>query len=642
MRSGFSIRLALRIGRGAAAAAALALPGASALAVWPFGSSAPAEPTHEVKAPYYGDALFYFFQDRYFTSITTLMASQQFERVTHHDDEAEILRGGMLASYGQTKEAGEIFAKLIDRGASPAVRDRAWFYLAKIRYQRGYLPEAEEALAKIERKLPRELEEERGLLLAQLLMLRNDYAGAAGALNGLPLKGNGARYVRYNLGIALLRSGEVKRGTQLLDEVGKDSAPSEEYRSLRDRANVALGFSALSDNRPKEARTYLERVRLQSLQSSKALLGFGWAADAMGDPQLALVPWQELGTRDFGETAVLEAQIAVPYAYAKLGAFGQSLQRYEGAIAAYEKESAALEESIKAIRAGKLIDTLVEQNPGEEMGWFWKIRDLPDMPRARHLAQVMAQHEFQEALKNYRDLRFLAHNLDDWRDNLVIFEDMLATRRKAFADRLPAVRERQQAIDIEALVKRRDALAAEVAAGEAAGDGVAFADEKQQELLEKLKEIRRIVDAPDADEEAFKQKDRVRLVGGVLGWQLSQDSVGRIWDAKVELERMGGWLDDAKKHAEALSTAQREEPIRFDRFAARIAAINPVLQVLIPRVAGLSREQREEAQDIAIAELTGQQQRIAGYTTQARFALAQLYDRAYGKQDADHAASAKP
>jgi hypothetical protein len=204
------------------------------------------------------------------------------------------------------------------------------------------------------------------------------------------------------------------------------------------------------------------------------------------------------------------------------------------------------------------------------------------------------------------------------------------------------VRERQQQLDIEALVKRRDAIAAEVMAGEAAGDGVAFADAKQQGLLEKLKEVRRIVDAPNADEEAFKQRDRVRLVGGVLAWQLSQDSVGRLWDAKVELDRMGGWLDDAKKHADALSTAQREEPLRFDRFARRIAAISPALQVMIPRVASLSREQREEAQEIAIAELTGQQQRIAGYTTQARFALAQLYDRAYGKQDADKAVSVKP
>ena len=645
MAAGSPARIALRIGRSAVAAAALAVatwPLAPAEAAWPFGPSSPPGPTHEIKAPYYGDALFYFFQDRYFTSITTMMASQQFDRLTRHDDEAEILRGGMLASYGQTKEAGEIFATMVARGASQATRDRAWFYLAKIRYQRGYLGEAEEALAKVEKKLPAQLEEEKGLLMGQLLMLRNDNAGAAAVLGALPMKGTSARYVRYNLGIAMLKSGNTKRGTELLDEIGKEGARTEEYRNLRDRANVALGFSALAENRAKDARTYLERVRLESLQSSKALLGYGWAADALKDPTLALVPWQELAKRDFGETAVLEAQIAVPYAYAELGAYGQALQRYEGAIAAFERENAAIEESIKAIRNGKMIDTLVEQNPGDEMGWFWKIRDLAEMPRARHLAQILAQHEFQEALKNYRDLRFLSHNLEDWRDKLVVFEDMLATRRKAFADRLPAIRERQQQIDVEALVKRREAIAAEVLAAEAAGDGVAFADEKQQELLARLKEIRAIVDAPNADEEVFKQRDRVRLVGGVLAWRLSQDGVGRLWDAKVELDRIGGWLEDAKRHADALTTAQREEPLRFDRFQRRIAAIAPQLQVMIPRVAALGREQREEAQEIAIAELVGQQQRIAGYTTQARFALAQLYDRAYGKQDADHAASAKP
>ncbi|MEO8835127.1 MAG: hypothetical protein ABI364_00145, partial [Caldimonas sp.] len=623
-------------------ATASALAFAPAAWAWPFGASTPPEPTHEVKAPYYGDALFYFFEDRYFTSVTTLMASQKFDRLEHHDDEAEVLRGGMLASYGLTREAGEIFAHLIDRNAAPAVRDRAWFYLAKIRYQRGYFPEAKEAIAHIERKLPPQLEEERGLLLASLLMARSDYAGAAGALSGLPVKGNGSRYVRYNLGIALLKSGNAKRGAELLDELGREGAPNEEYRSLRDRANVALGFSSLSDGRPKEARVYLERVRLQSLQSSKALLGFGWAADALKDPQLALVPWTELSRRDFGDTAVLEAQIAVPYAYAELGAYGQALQRYEGAINGYERENAALEESIKAIRAGKMIDTLVEQNPGEEMGWFWKIGDLPDMPRARHLAQVLAQHEFQEAMKNYRDLRFLARNLDDWREKLAVFDDMLATRRKAFADRLPLVRQQQQNVDIDALVKRRDAVVAEVAAGEAAGDGVAFADAKQLELLDKLKEMRRIVDAPAADEEVFKLRDRVRLVGGVLGWTIAEDSVGRLWNDKVELDRIDGQLVESKRLAEALSRAQREEPLRFDRFGQRIAAMRPLLQVMIPRVAALAAEQRSDAQDIAVAELSGQQRRIAGYTTQARFALAQLYDRAYGKQDADHAAPVKP
>src|SRR5665213_879452 len=149
-------RLVARFGLAMAAAWAFALPSGNALAACTFGMfcGTPEGPTHEIRDPHYGDALFYFFQDRYFTSLTTLMASQQLERVKHHADEAEILRGGMLASYGLTREAGEIFNTLIARGATPAVGDRAWFYLAKIRYQRGYLPEAEEAIAHVGNHLP--------------------------------------------------------------------------------------------------------------------------------------------------------------------------------------------------------------------------------------------------------------------------------------------------------------------------------------------------------------------------------------------------------------------------------------------------------------------------------------------------------
>src|SRR5437868_14105199 len=83
-------------------------------------------PPHIIQDPHYGDGLFHFFQDRYFSSITSLMVSQTFERMPHHADEAEILRGGMLLSYGLHREAGEIFAKLIEKGAKPAVLDRAW------------------------------------------------------------------------------------------------------------------------------------------------------------------------------------------------------------------------------------------------------------------------------------------------------------------------------------------------------------------------------------------------------------------------------------------------------------------------------------------------------------------------------------
>ena len=602
-------------------------------------------PNHEIKAPHYGDALFHFFQDHYFTSMTTLMVSQHFERVSHHDDEAEILRGGMLLSYGLTKEAGQIFARLIDKGASPKVRDRAWFFLAKIRYQRGYLPEAENALAQVEDNLPTVLEEERILLQANLLMTHGDYNAAADVLNGMSLKATSSRYARYNLGVALLKLHEtprsIARGTTILDDVGRMPAENEEFRSLRDRANVALGFSALSEDDPTLARNYLQRVRLKSLQSNKALLGFGWAADSLKDPKLALVPWLELADRDVGDSAALEARIAVPYAFVKLGAYGQALDRYNAAISAFEQENKALRESIVALRSTKWIDTMVEVNPGEEMGWFWRLGELPDVPHAAHLSQVLAQHEFQEAFKNYRDLRFLAKNLDDWKDKLGIFDAMLATRRKAFAEHLPPVQARAGDTGIELLTKRRDAVADEIAKGEEAADGVAFADAKELDLLERIKAMRAAIEAPGADAEVVALRDRVRLAAGVLSWQLAQEQTTRIWDEKKEMQRIDAELAELKRRDSELAQAQKDEPARFDAFGKRIAGLTPLLNVMIPRVASLTREQQRGLQDIAIAELTHQQERLADYTTQARFALAQLYDRAYATKETERA-PAKP
>ena len=118
----------------------------------------------------------------------------------------------------------------------------------------------------------------------------------------------------------------------MLDDIGRMGLPNEELRTLRDKANVALGFAALKDGRPAAARDVLQRVRLQGIEADQALLGFGWAADALDNPRMALVPWLELAGRDPSDAAVLEAQLAVPYAYAELGANGQALERYQVAI----------------------------------------------------------------------------------------------------------------------------------------------------------------------------------------------------------------------------------------------------------------------------------------------------------------------
>lgn len=616
----------------AAAALAVALACLSAVAA----PAADDEKGTIVQDPHYGDVLFHFYKGRYFTSVTTLMASQHFDRVAKHADEAEVLRGGLLLSYGLHKEAGEIFANLIEKGAPPSVRDRAWFFLAKIRYQRGLYAQAEEAIARIGDKLPKQFEEERGLLHANLLLARADYAGAAQLLNGyLKDKKDPSFFTRFNLGVALIRSGDVEGGSKLLDELGKTPAENEEQRTLRDKANVALGFAALQDKRPEVARTVLERVRLKSLQSNKALLGFGWASATLKEPKQALVPWMELLDRDASDSAVLEARIAVPYAYAELGAYGQALDRYNDAIAAFEREAAALDESIKAIRAGTLLTGLMDRNPGEEMGWFWNIKDLPEMPHGGHLAQVFAQHEFQEAFKNYRDLQFLAKNLADWQDSLGVYGDMLDNRRNAYKQRLPQVKTQAGAIDLEAARKRRDEVAKELERVERESDALAFADAKQRELLERIAAVEDAIKRLGGEAPAGGA-DRARLAAGAMTWNLMQQLPQRLWDAKKNLRTTDTQLEEARGHAAALERAQREEPQRQEAFAARIVELDKRIRGLVPRVAALSREQQGQVQELAVASLEQQKERLAIYATQARYAVAQLYDRAnLAKKDDD-------
>jgi hypothetical protein len=604
----------------------LAVPIACA-ACLPVAAAAP--PRHVIKDPYYGDSLFYFFQQRYFTAVTGLMASQHFDRLKHHADEAELLRGGLYLSYGMHREAGDIFARLIEQGARPDVRDRAWYYLAKIRYQRDMPAQAEEALARIGDHLPPELAEDRALLQANLLMARGAYAEAANSLKSLAGGAKAGVYVRYNLGVALIKSGELDQGSALLDAIGQAPAESEEMLSLRDKANVALGFAALQHDQPERARIYLERVRLQGMMANKALLGFGWAAAALKQPKDALVPWLELAGRDTSDAAVLEAKLAVPYAMGELGAYAQSLELYTGAIEVFERERAKLDESITAIRAGRLVDDLLAgNNPGDELGWFWDIERLPRMPHAQHLAPLLAQHEFQEAFKNYRDLLFLQKNLEQWKDRLGVYGDMLANRNQAFNERLPRIRAEEGAIGLPRMEQQRDQLTRELDWAEAQENVYAFTDPAEQKLADRLVRVRSTLEKGGDDPRFAPLRERYRRVAGALTWQLTQEYPERVWEARKGLRELDAALGEARSGDAALAHAQRDEPAHFQLFAARIAQLDWRIRSLQPRVAELARAQRVYVQELAIADLEHQKQQLATYATQARFAVARIYDRA--------------
>jgi len=218
---------------------------------------------------------------------------------------------------------------------------------------------------------------------------------------------------------------------------------------------------------------------------------------------------------------------------------------------------------------------------------------------------------------------------------------MLATRRQGFAERLPKIRAQQQAsgLDITQLQQRSDANAADLKQAEEVADGAAFADVNERALQQRLARVTDTLTRlpADADPGLADARDRLRRVAGALAWQLAHEYPARVWTARKGQKQTEDALAAARRNDEDLAKAQRDEPARFEDFARRIAELDARLNALVPRVAALSQEQQGALQEIAIAGLKVQKERLAAYTAQARYAVAQLYDRATEPKEGGHA-----
>ena len=259
-----------------------------------------------VKDPHYGEVLFYFYQEDYFPAIVRLLAAQQKPGLGEHADQADLLLGGMYLSYGHHLESAKIFERLLADNVDQEIRDRTWFFLAKIWMQRGYLDNAQIALTNLSENLPENLWREAQMLQSQIFINSGQYDRAIALLQNWKGKTEWASYAKFNLGVALVRTGNVEAASAILDELGDLNPYNEELTSLRDKANLALGYSLLQNGQPLAAKEPLQRVRLEGPFSNKALLGVGWADAEVENYRRALVPWMELRGRDLLDSAVQE------------------------------------------------------------------------------------------------------------------------------------------------------------------------------------------------------------------------------------------------------------------------------------------------------------------------------------------------
>ncbi|AXQ27656.1 hypothetical protein D0B54_02775 [Solimonas sp. K1W22B-7] len=463
------MKLQRLITRGGLAATAMLASIAAAAAAEPYVAGTKTDPL--VRSAMFLDA-----DGRYFSALVELLSGSRGKDPARMPADFQWRLAESYLSFGMRDEAEAIYRNLATGSPDPLVLGRARLKLAEFDYQRGYTAEARATLLRMREKLPKTLTEDWQDLYTRVLMADGRYSEAAAALTAEDNASKLSEYTRYNLGIALINDGRAAQGITILDKVGRMRANTEEDLALRDRANLTLGYWFLQNKQGGTAKPVFSRVRLEGAFSNRALLGLGWAELAptgektrrveVGDQtkeenpfsnfstlgvllrpgfleddiftranlrsfrlskarkdeeealRKALVPWVELISRDPMDPAVQEAWLAIPFTLDRLGAHTQALKYYELAIEQLEKGRSRMNVAMESIRKGRMVETIVRRDIDSEAGWEWKLKDLPDAPETYFLQSLLAEHRFQEALKNYRDMRMLSRNIDAWRGRI--------------------------------------------------------------------------------------------------------------------------------------------------------------------------------------------------------------------------------
>ncbi|MCP4471013.1 MAG: hypothetical protein GY815_10055 [Gammaproteobacteria bacterium] len=609
----------------------------------------------ELRDLYFGEVLFYAYQDLHFDALARLdIELTQHYRIDESEldpmhlnlGQAEFSVGDIELQYRMDKRAGKAIQAVLGSGVDLATRNMAALALARMYYRKNDAAATLYALDLIKEDIDLskyedqsstdligELPEKFWINVAYLRGLASVATGqftqAIEILESLRNEPSLRGYVLFNLAMAQLQAQQEQEGLVVLDELGRLETDKNDLLALKDKSNLKLAYRLLDSGNAEASQTYFQRIRLDGPYSNHALLGAGWAAAALERFDRALVPWSILHEREKTSYPVQEALMAVPYAYGKLQAYGKSANMYDHAMDVFAFEVSRLDESIKSVRTGKFLEALLDEESKKDENWVVNLRELPDSPETRYILELVASNDFQASYKNYKDLDALEKHVEKWLDDLRMFEELIDIRRAYQEPLLPELEAKFKKLDAQAKLRleQRNSLAKKIRNMLIAPrpDYLATAEERlvsdQVTALEQY-----IADRPgEIDERLVKRVKRLR---GVLHWRLYSEYDQRLTDAYNHQTSLDEIIEAFKLRYGSFVRTRQAATQSYEGYETPIRKFRTDLFAIQRKLKGIKARQGKLLEALAVNALDARRKRLEDYQIKARFALAESYDRA--------------
>jgi hypothetical protein len=597
----------------------------------------------EMRDIFYGEILYHAYQNDYFEAISHLdielgqyyaLDEPGLDSLHWHRGQAEFAVGDLELYYRMHQRAGRAIETVLAANVAESERNEAAFRLARLYYRKQDYVNALHAIELIKGEVPKNIRSDETFLRAQIYVSVGKFSDAIKLLKAL--KGDGAYsgYTEYNLAMAYLQTSQNEPAIAMLDELGKLSTDDEAVLALKDKGNLKLANYYVDAGEAEKAAKYFARIRLDGPFSNRALLGAGWVEVAQQRFDRALVPWSLLHEREQTNISVQEAMMAVPFAYSKLNVHGKAAIMYGKAMDVFASEIDSLDASIKSIREGKFLTALISKQAEQDKNWVVNLRKLPDSPETRYIMELLAAHDFQESLKNYKDLADLRRHLTTWLDSLAVFEDIIELRRQYYEPLLPQVETKFKKLDsrIRLRIEQRDRLNERIRSLLVLRRPEYLATADERAAMDRLAKIKVDLEANpnQATEDVLY---RIKRLSGVLDWRIKSEFDERLTRAYKNLQDLDGVIDDLNKQYRAFVRTRQAATQSYEGYTIPIQQLRTHLRDTQVNLKSIMARQGRVLEQMAINELDKRRKRLEEYQIKARFALAESYDRATKEQE---------
>lgn len=592
----------------------------------------------DLKDLYFGESLYHAYQGNYFEALERLDAElaqhhrvdePQLDSLYYHIRGAEFSVGDYELYYRMHHRAGRAIRAVLESDVAEPVRNEAAFRLARIHFQKGQPENALQALDRIHGEVPEAIRNEIRFLRANVFMAIGRPAEAADVLKELQSAGNLSGFAAYNRGIALLQAGRAAEALQQLDKAGQVRNANSATAAIGDKANMVLGRLTLESADFERAQRSFDRVHLEGPYSNQALLNAGWAYASAANYERALVPWNILVQRDVTDSAVQEAKLALPYAYGKLHVYGRAALLYDKALGSFGEELTKVDASIRSIREGKFLEALVREEIKQDKEWVVRLRMLPDAPETFYLTALLASHDFQTALQNYLDMEDLRKKLLAWQGEFDAYEDVIRLRRANYEPLLPTIDAQFRELDsqIRLRMEQRDNLDKRLQGILIAPRPELLASADERIHLQRIRELEAALGAA-TDPQAAALRERIQRLKGVLNWKLQTEYHERLTQAHKHLRDLNADVAVLKARYDAFVRTRQAAMHSYVGYDIPISRLRARVRAGLVQVNTLMAQQGQLIETVAVNELKARGERLAVYQTQARYAVADSYDRA--------------